>query len=218
VFGFVKRNYPERSGGRVLLAEKGVRGKGRQPLSPLSAEETSTTLAYILDSHLFMLKQLAVGVGLLAAFGLCGAAQSRKADTFDPQTVAYCKVLKDPQLYNDKMIRVRALYQTDFEQSAITAPDCTGPVLVTWVDFEKSWESRTTWRLRHAINSVKWRVQTDVVFIGRFKARGSYGHQGMYPFSIEVYQVEAVKPSGSFRSLPTGKKAASIDASGSPAL
>ena len=34
VFGFVKRNYPERSGGRIALAEKGARGKGRQPLSP----------------------------------------------------------------------------------------------------------------------------------------------------------------------------------------
>jgi hypothetical protein len=34
VFGFVKRNYPERSGGRMPLAGKGVRGKGRQPLSP----------------------------------------------------------------------------------------------------------------------------------------------------------------------------------------
>ena len=34
VFGFVKKNYPERSGGRVPLAEKGVRGKGQQPLCP----------------------------------------------------------------------------------------------------------------------------------------------------------------------------------------
>ena len=37
VFGFVKRNRPKgpkRSEGRMLLAEKGVRGKGRQPLSP----------------------------------------------------------------------------------------------------------------------------------------------------------------------------------------
>ena len=34
VFGFVKKNYPERSGGRAPVAEKEVRGKGRQPLSP----------------------------------------------------------------------------------------------------------------------------------------------------------------------------------------
>jgi hypothetical protein len=34
VFGFVKRKMSERSEGRMPLAEKGARGKGRQPLSP----------------------------------------------------------------------------------------------------------------------------------------------------------------------------------------
>jgi hypothetical protein len=84
-----------------------------------------------------------------------------------------------------KMIGVRALYQTDFEQSAVTAPACAGSFPLTWIDFEKSWESRTGWRLRHAIHGIKWRVQTDVVFIGRFKAGGgSYGHMGMIPSAL----------------------------------
>jgi hypothetical protein len=34
VFGFVKGNHPERSGGRMPQAEKEVRGKGRQLFSP----------------------------------------------------------------------------------------------------------------------------------------------------------------------------------------
>jgi hypothetical protein len=34
VFGFVRETYPQWSEGRVPLAEKGARGKGRQPLSP----------------------------------------------------------------------------------------------------------------------------------------------------------------------------------------
>lgn len=34
VFGFVKREYPERSGGRMPQAGKGARGKGRQLFSP----------------------------------------------------------------------------------------------------------------------------------------------------------------------------------------
>jgi hypothetical protein len=37
VFGFVKRNYPERSGVRVPLAERSA-GKRRQPLSPPRTE------------------------------------------------------------------------------------------------------------------------------------------------------------------------------------
>jgi hypothetical protein len=80
---------------------------------------------------------------------------------------------------------------------------------LTWVDFEKSWESRTSWRLRRAINGVKWRVQTDVVLVGRFKAGGHFGHMDECPFLLEVYRVEAVKPSGSFRPLPAARSIAS---------
>ncbi|HMD71852.1 MAG TPA: hypothetical protein VKF41_10940 [Bryobacteraceae bacterium] len=146
--------------------------------------------------------RLAIAAGLLVGLGPCGGAGPPEGDIAEVQTVAYCDLLNNPPSFNDKMIRVRALYQTDFEQSAITAPACATPLPLTWVDFEKSWESRTGWRLRHAIDNAKWRVQIDVVFLGRFKAGGSYGHMGMYPFSIEVYKVEAVRPSGSFRPLP----------------
>lgn len=122
------------------------------------------------------------------------------------QTVAYCDLLDHNQAFKDKMIRVRALYQTDFEQSALTSPSCALPMLLTWVDFEKSWESRTSWRLRRAIDHCQWRVQIDVVLVGRFKTGNSFGHMGMYPFLLEVYKVEAVKPLGSFRPLPDAAK------------
>jgi hypothetical protein len=41
VFGFVKKNDPERSGGRLPQAGKGVRGKGRQSEVNPSAETAS---------------------------------------------------------------------------------------------------------------------------------------------------------------------------------
>ncbi len=100
------------------------------------------------------------------------------------------------------MIRFRALYETDFEKSVVTAPACSTSIPTTWVSFEKGWKSRSKLRVRRAISSQKWRVQKDVVFVGMFKADGHYGHMDMYQFSIEVYQVEAVRESGSFRPLP----------------
>jgi hypothetical protein len=45
VFGFVKKNYPERSGGRAPQAEKGVRGKGRQPFSSPQHKETPASIS-----------------------------------------------------------------------------------------------------------------------------------------------------------------------------
>ena len=76
------------------------------------------------------------------------------------------------------------------------------PRPMTWVDFDKQWEARTKRGVRHRLSDVKWRVQMDVVFIGIFKADGRYGHMDDYPFLIEVYKVEVVRASGSFRPLP----------------
>ncbi len=121
--------------------------------------------------------------------------------------MAYCEVLNNPQAYKDKMIRVRALYETDFELSGLTAPACPTALPMTWVNFEKSWESRTSWRVRRAIDGVKWRIQADVVLVGRFRTGGSFGHMDMYPFLLEVYRVEACKASGSFRPYPQAKMA-----------
>jgi len=99
------------------------------------------------------------------------------------------------------MVRVRALYQTDFEESALTSPSRNFRFLRTWVNFEKFWQSRTNWRWRRAINPAKWRVQLDVVLVGQFKV-GKFGHMDMYPEELEVYKVESVRPLGSFRPLP----------------
>jgi hypothetical protein len=116
-------------------------------------------------------------------------------------------MLKNPEDSKNKTIRVRALSEADFERAALTAPDCHTGVPMTWVEFEKSWESRTRWRLRHALAGQKWGVQRDVVFIGVFRTAGHYGHMDMYPFLFEVYKVEAVRPSGNFRPLPERKYA-----------
>jgi hypothetical protein len=118
------------------------------------------------------------------------------------QTVTYCDVQQHPEKYSNSMIRVRALYETDFEKSIITAPSCPAPLPTTWVSFDKHWESRTARRVRRAVSNAKWGVQMDVVFVGVFKSDGHYGHMDMYPFSFEVSKVEAAKASGDFRPMP----------------
>lgn len=107
------------------------------------------------------------------------------------QSVAYCDLIQHPEKFKNQMVRVEANYETDFEKSVITSPSCPTPLPMTWVTFDVHWESRTTRRVRKTVSTLKWRVPLDVVFIGRFKADGRYGHMDMYPLSIEVYKVEA---------------------------
>ena len=140
-----------------------------------------------------------------ACYGqVAGPTKVTDADLAAAQTVAYCDILDHTETFKDKAIRVRALYETNFELAAITAPSCYTPIPMTWVEFEKGWEARTALRVRHGIAGQKWGVQMDVVLIGVFRTDGRYGHEDMYPFLFEVFKVEAVRPSGSFRSLPGG--------------
>ncbi len=158
------------------------------------------------------LRTVAFAVLFVCAFGSTLHAQATEvADATNgtiaaARTVTLCEVLDSPEKFNNKMIRVRALYETDFEKAVITSPFCSSPLPMTWVKFEKQWESRTTRGVRHALSSLKWGIQADVVFIGLLKTGGHFGHLDMYPFLIEVCKEETVRASGSFRPLPEQKK------------
>ena len=150
-----------------------------------------------------------LGLSLLlcsSAFCQFREVKSDSADPADAQTVAYCDILNNPDTFENKLVRIRALYETDFELSAISAPSCSMSIPTTWVEFEKDWEHRTRWRVRRVINGQQWRVQMDVVFIGIFRTGGHYGQMDGYPFLFDVYKVESIRPSGSFRPMPEQKK------------
>lgn len=135
---------------------------------------------------------------------ISGSSAAQNPEQAAP-TVSYCDLLRNSDLYNFKLVRVRALYETDFELSIINAPECW--ILKTWVDFDDNWEQRSSWRLRRAINGIRWRVPLDVVFVGKFESNGRYGHMDMYGHRLTVFKVEAVEQLGRFRALPKPKKA-----------
>jgi hypothetical protein len=142
---------------------------------------------------------------LICAHSVCSQkteAEATPDEVASAQTTTYCEVQQYPERFKNRMIRIRALYETGFETSIITAPSCNTPTPMTWVTFDKLWESRSARGVRRSISRLKWGVQADVVFIGLFKSDGRFGHMDMYPLSIEVYRVEAVHPSGSFRPMP----------------
>ena len=149
-------------------------------------------------------------VALMLAFFAAGNIQSQNTGTdatqnqtvAGAQTVDYCDLLQHSEKFKNQMIRVRALYETDFEKAFITSSACPMPILRTWVDFDGHWESRTTRRVRKTVSRAKWGVPLDVVFVGVFKTGGRYGHMDMYMFSIEVYKVEAATASKNASTSP----------------
>jgi len=97
------------------------------------------------------------------------------------QTVTFCALLDHAKQYSGEVVRVRAIYQTDFEKSALDSPKCTIGIPMLWVEFDKSWETRTKLRFRWALHHGRWGEAKDVVFVGVFRVGGSHGHMGMYP-------------------------------------
>jgi len=106
-------------------------------------------------------------------------------------TVTFCDLLEHSEKFTNRIIRVQARYETDFEKAVIVSPSCPTPIPMMWVKFGDHWESRTTRSVRKTMSKMRWRVPLDVVFIGEFKSDGRYGHMDMYPLLIEVYKVEA---------------------------
>ncbi len=141
--------------------------------------------------HLF----LALTLVFLEAGNIQSQSTATDADTnriiASAQSVAYCDLLEHSGRFKNHTIRVRAIYETDFEKSVITSPSCPTPLPMIWVTFDGHWESRSTRSVRKAVSKARWRVPLDVVFIGKFNTDGRYGQMDMYRLSIEVYKVEA---------------------------
>jgi hypothetical protein len=132
-----------------------------------------------------------------------------------PATVAYCDLLRHPDSYDRKVIRVKGIYSSHFEMSALRDPNCSKDFLWTWVDFDDQYAARTKQEVlqsfQAAVDSKRpERVEADldkakVVLIGLFEVAShseirnkiltnGYGHMGMYKFRLTVNCIEEVKP------------------------
>jgi len=136
-----------------------------------------------------------------------GVSSGPKAGGLTAPTVAYCDLLDDADRFDGSIVRVRGVYRTDFEASELGSPECGGlHFLSAWVDFDSDYERLTERKWRRKVQQVKWRQGVDVVFVGRFEAKGRFGHQDMYGWRIVVMSVEQVQPLGKFQPLPDGRK------------
>lgn len=132
-----------------------------------------------------------------------------------PVTVAYCDLQQDPDSYDRKLVRVRAIYAAHFEMSTLRDPACSRDFLWTWVDFDNKHPTCTKQEVSQSFEAAvasnyPETTQEDVnkaevVFVGLFEVAhhpeirnkiptGAYGHMGMYRFRLTVECIEEVKP------------------------
>ncbi|HET9130714.1 MAG TPA: hypothetical protein VFO86_07200, partial [Terriglobia bacterium] len=127
-------------------------------------------------------------------------------------TVDYCELNRHKENYDGKIVRVRGVYWTDFEESTLASPFCDAPfmssILRTWIEHAPEFDKLTDRKWRRKLHSTKWRTGLDVVFVGRFESTRhdrihGFGHLDGYSARIVVMSAELAQSLGKFSSLPT---------------
>lgn len=139
------------------------------------------------------MKSLLIALFLVAVTFASVRGQEATAGAEAP-TVAFCDLIKQPELYDQKIVRLQATYRYGFEWSELYCADCLEGGRV-WVDFDDSFESRTNPKVAKKINGNEDRGRTvSVVAAGKFYGSGgNYGHLGRYEFRFVMSRLEKAK-------------------------
>jgi hypothetical protein len=112
-----------------------------------------------------------------------------------PQLVEYCDLVKNPETYDGKEVRLRATYRYGFEWQELFCLACR-EIGKTWLEFDEELSAKMTARLR---KFPKDQGTINGVFSGVFhSSKGPWG-QGEYRFQLLVREItspEVVSRSG----------------------
>jgi hypothetical protein len=126
------------------------------------------------------------GLSILPA----GAFSIRSANDRDAATVTYCDLIRNPERYKGKLVRVSAIYRYGYEWSELYCLECMNEGR-TWVEFDETFVSSTKASIRKKIGENGFKGRTvRVVMVGRFDSGGAYGHMGAYRFGLLVDRLE----------------------------
>lgn len=150
---------------------------------------------------------------LFSAYAVhCGQHDSLEENV---DTIAFCEVVQNPDSYDGRKIRVRAILDVGPEQQRLYDPECMGDKTSTWVEFDGA-HKQSSAEVRQQLEKI---LDADgrafVVVVGRFdgprkfevpegidpklaeflkQANSRYGHLNGYRFQFVIVSVEQVEP------------------------
>lgn len=110
-------------------------------------------------------------------------------------SVSYCEILKAPQSYRGRLVRVSAVWKFGFETSSLYDQKCA-ELSKTWLEFadEKELCPETEKNRKVPIRGDK---EANVTVTGKLYGPGRYGHLGDYQFRFVVNCLEKIKVTAS---------------------
>lgn len=131
---------------------------------------------------------------LLLNFSGNPAITEEVAVASDIPTVDYCDLIRHAKDYDQKQIRIKAVYRVGYEWSEIYCPDCFNQKERTWVEFDSDFESCTKSKVVKLFNDDERTLSVTIVGIFHSSPKKyGYGHLGSYRFEFVVKCVESAK-------------------------
>lgn len=152
-----------------------------------------------------MLKLISIAF-LLFSFADCSlligrSAQPNKAVRDNPSDaeaaspLSYCGLLKTPNRYAGKLVRVNASWQFGFETTSLYDPKCPRQPKA-WLEFADDKDVCPETKENRSAPG-KSDKEADVTVVGRLYGPGRYGHLGDYQFKFVVVCMEKIKVTSS---------------------
>ena len=112
--------------------------------------------------------------------------------------VEYCDLVRSGVQYHNRVVRLRGVYWSNMENSAIEEPSCRTASALTWVEAEPYSNFDEGMKPIYQLygSKAKTRAKAEVVFLGKFSGPSSegYGHLNGYRYRLRVMKVEDVRP------------------------
>lgn len=109
-----------------------------------------------------------------------------------PINVSYCDLVNNPAQYDQKIIRIKAIYVYGFEGSLLYCPDCYQREFRTWVQVDESSSIYANPHVKKKFKGNDHKGRTlSVIMIGKFHGKGGgYGHENSYQFQLDLICIE----------------------------
>ena len=119
--------------------------------------------------------------------------QAKQSAAESAPTISYCELLREPSLYQGKLVRVAATWHYGFEWSYLYHRECMSRGNKAWVEFVDEDEScpqtkKLSKRLKDDFDN-----KADVVAVGTLAVGRGYGHMGAYQYQFTIKCLEKAK-------------------------
>lgn len=130
---------------------------------------------------------------MLGACALHTRADSIEVSLDDIPTVTYCELVRNPDRFHERVVRISAVYERGFEKSYLFDRECTNGQLQTWVSHDKSivlkGESEEAKKNRMITGFGRW----SVTMVGKFLRATPperFGHMGCCQYEFDIVRIE----------------------------